>query len=117
MELNLGGSFPVSRHLTAFITGTLGLPNAWWHHACYEIIALEKLGEARCYSVTRDAPSGTFACAHAGWRALPPRKPLVSDSQTGGKLSPQAIFERGVMEKERRRQWTTPAEQVLRIPH
>ncbi len=67
--------------------------------------------------VTRDMPSGTFLCGHAGWEVLLPYTPLAADSQTGGKLSPQAIFEQGVMEKEWRWQWTTPARRVLKIPH
>lgn len=62
-------------------------------------------------------PSGTFLCGHAGCEVLLPCEPLASDSQTGGKLSPQAIFEQGVMEKEGRRRWATPAERALTIPH
>lgn len=43
---------------------------------------------------------------------------LADGSQTGVKLSPQAIFEEGVMETKWRWQWTTPAGGALdEIPH
>ena len=43
--------------------------------------------------ITQDVQSGTFVCRHAGWELL-----LSAASQTGGTLSPQAVFEQGVME-------------------
>lgn len=62
-------------------------------------------------------PSGTCLCGHAGWEVLLPCKPLAAASQTGGKLSPRAVFEQGVMEKGWRWRWITPARRVFKIPH
>lgn len=61
-------------------------------------------------------PTGTFLWEHVGWDVF--TAPRADGSQTGVKLSPQAIFEEGVMETKWRWQWTTPARGALdEIPH
>lgn len=119
-EGSAGRWFPVSRFLSFNRVHNWNTQHPKRSAACtpasYGIITSRNwAGPNVC--VTGDVPSGSFLCGHAGWEVLLPCKPLASDSQTGGKLSPQAIFEQGVMEKEWIRQWTTPAERVLKIPH